>query len=193
MAERLVIATGNPGKLAEYRELLDHPEVELIAHDTNVAEDGDSYEANALLKARAAAAETGLPALGDDSGLEVEALGGFPGLRSARVAPTQPERTALLLERLKDLPRPWRAGFVAAVALAWPDGRETVARGSVEGEIVAERGEGGFGYDPVFLVPETGRTFAELGRSEKHRHSHRGRGLRALIATGALDPILAAR
>lgn len=190
MAERLVIATGNAGKLAEFRELLDHPDLELTGHDTRVAEDGDSYEANALLKARAAVAETGLPALGDDSGLEVEALAGFPGLRSARVAPTQPERTALLLARLKGVERPWRARFVAAVALAWPDGRETVARAAVEGEIVAERGEGGFGYDPLFLVPETGRTFAELGRTEKHRYSHRGRALGELLARGALDSIL---
>lgn len=188
-----MIATGNPGKLIEFQELLAHPEVELIAHATGVAEDGDTYEANALLKAQAAAAAMGLPALGDDSGLEVEALDGFPGLRSARVAPTQPERTALVLTRLQGQARPWRARFVAAVALAWPDGRSKVARGRAEGEIVEPRGEGGFGYDPVFLVPETGLTFAQLGRAEKHRRSHRGNALRALIETGALDPILGSR
>ena len=190
-AARLVVATGNPGKLDEYRELLDGGGVELVGHHAAVAEDGDTYEENALLKARAAAQATGLPAIGDDSGIEADALGGFPGLRSARVAPEQPERTRILLSKLEGKPRPWRARFVCAVALAWPDGRETVARGESEGEVVPEeRGRQGFGYDPVFLVPELGRTFAELSSREKHRWSHRGRAVEALRATGALDPIL---
>jgi len=185
---RLVIASGNEGKLRELRALLAGAGVELSGLDTGVAEDADSYAANAALKAEAACAAAGLPALGDDSGLEVEALGGLPGIRSARLAPTQPERERLLLGRLAGLARPWRARFVCALALAAPGRPTRVFTGVREGEVVEPRQGGeGFGYDPVFLVPEVGRTFAEMPPDEKRRWSHRGAAVRALLESGALD------
>ena len=109
---RLVIATGNTGKLREYRELLADSGFELVAFDSEVDEVGETYAENARLKAEAATLRSGLAALGDDSGVEVEALGGFPGIRSARLGPTQEERTAELLRRLEGKPRPWNARFV---------------------------------------------------------------------------------
>jgi len=156
---KLVIATGNTGKLREYRELLAETGLELIAFDTEVDEVGETYEQNASLKAETAAEQSGLPSLGDDSGVEVEALGGFPGIRSARLGPTQEERTAELMRRLEGRPRPWNARFVCVLALADPGKATEVFEGECRGEIVPEwRGEAGFGYDPVFLVPGTGRT-----------------------------------
>jgi len=151
---------------------------------------GETYEANAALKAEAAAALVGGPALGDDSGLEVDALGGAPGLYSARLAPTQGERNRVLLDRLAGAPRPWRARFVCVVVLSVP-GREARAfRGERLGEIVEARaGSHGFGYDPVFWVPELGRTFAEMDPQEKHRWSHRGAAVRALVQSGLLDEL----
>lgn len=185
--QRLVIASANPGKVAEYRELLDSPALELDGLDADVEETGDTYEANALLKARAAAAATGMPAIADDSGLEVDALGGEPGLHSRRLAASQAERNQLLWSRLCDVARPWRARFVCVLALATPDGEVETFRGEVEGELLPEtRGAGGFGYDPVFLVPELGQTFAEMGRAEKHRWSHRGRAVQQLLQSGSL-------
>lgn len=179
------MATGNVGKLREFRELL--PEFDLVAWGEEVEETGGSYDENALLKARAAATATGLPALGDDSGVEVEALGGEPGLLSKRLAATQPERNRELWRRLEPVSRPWRARFVAALALAWPDGRVAVFEGEAPGEILPEpRGDRGFGYDPVFYVPAAGRTFAELEGASKHAVSHRGAAVRALRASGAL-------
>jgi len=152
-----------------------------------VPEDADTYAANASLKAEAAAAAGGLPALGDDSGLEVEALDGYPGVRSARVAATQDERHRLLFDRLAGVPRPWRARFVCALALAVPGRPTRVFLGERPGEVVESRpGPSGFGYDPVFLVPEVGRTFAEMALDEKDLWSHRGVATRALLASGAL-------
>ena len=190
MAEgpRLVVATSNPGKLKEFAELL--PEFTLVAWADAVEEVGATYEENAVLKAVAASTATGLPALGDDSGLEVEALGGEPGLRSKRLAPTQEDRDRTLWERLRGTPRPWRARFVAALALAFPDGRKTVVRGVAEGEVLPERrGAQGFGYDPVFYVPEAEATFSELHGAGKHAVSHRGAAVRALRASGALSSL----
>ena len=150
-------------------------------------ETGATYAANAALKAEAAWRATGLPALGDDSGVEVEALGGEPGLHSRRLAPTQAERNAELWRRLASVPRPWRARFVAVLALA-PGPR--FFEGSVSGELLPEaRGSGGFGYDPIFLLPALGRTFAELSAEEKHAWSHRGRAARALLESGVLSSI----
>lgn len=155
-----------------------------------VDETGASYAENAILKAEAAAAATGRPALGDDSGLEVAALGGEPGLRSRRLAATQAERHQALWRRLDGVPPPWRATFVAVLALAVPGRRPALFEGRAEGQLLpAGRGGGGFGYDPVFLVPERGLTFAEMGRAEKHRFSHRGRAAAALIRSGALAGI----
>ena len=190
MAERrrLVIATGNAGKLREYRDLLAGAGVELVAFDSEVDEVGETYEDNARLKAESATGRSGLPALGDDSGVEVEALGGFPGIRSARLGPTQEERTAELLRRLEGKPRPWNARFVCVVALAEPGQGTQFFEGECRGEILPEwRGHAGFGYDPVFLVPGTGKTFGEMPPEEKRLYSHRSLAVRALLASGALD------
>ena len=189
---RLVIATGNAGKIGEYRELLANAGVELVAFDTEVDEVGETYSENARLKAEAALAKSGLPSLGDDSGLEVEALGGFPGLKSARLGATQKERTAELLRRLQGVPRPWKARFVCVIALAVA-GRDTrFFEGECRGEVVPEwRGEAGFGYDPIFLVPGTGKTFGEMPPEEKRRYSHRAAAARALLESGALSELSA--
>ena len=188
MAKRLVIASGNAGKLREYRALLAETGFELVAFDTDVDEVGEAYADNARLKAEAACSRSELPSLGDDSGVEVEALGGFPGLHSARLAPTQVERTAELLKRLEGKPRPWNARFVCVVALAAPGRPTEFFEGECRGEIVPEwRGQAGFGYDPIFLVPGTGRTFGEMPPEEKRKYSHRARAVRALLESGALQ------
>ena len=185
---RLVIASGNTGKLREYRDLLAGAGVELVAFDSEVEEMGESYTENARLKAEAARSRSGLPAIGDDSGIELESLGGFPGIRSARLGPNQKERTAELLRRLEGVPRPWKARFVCVIALAAP-GRETrFFEGECRGEVVPEwRGEAGFGYDPIFLVPGTGKTFGEMSPEEKRKHSHRAAAAKALLESGALE------
>jgi XTP/dITP diphosphohydrolase len=190
----LLIATGNAGKLGEYRSLLAGSGFDLIPFPTGVEEVGETYEENARLKAEAAVAERDAPALGDDTGIEVEALGGFPGPRAARLAPTQAERTAVLLDRLHDFPRPWRARFVCVIALASPRAQTLLFRGEREGEVVPEwRGSVGFGYDPVFFVPAAGRTFGEMDMEEKNRWSHRGEAIRLLTRSGALDRLAKAR
>src|SRR2546425_13023833 len=167
------MASGNAGKLREYRDLLSGAGVELVAFDSEVDEVGESYSENARLKAEAAAARSGLPSLGDDSGLEVVALEGFPGIKSARLGPTQKERTAELLRRLEGLPRPWQARFVCVIALAMP-GRDTrFFEGECRGEVVPEwRGEAGFGYDPLFLVARVGKNVCakSAGGEPKSRH-----------------------
>ena len=187
---RLVIATGNAGKIGEYRILLSGAGVELVAFDTEVEEVGETYAENARLKAEAALARSGLPSLGDDSGLEVEALDGFPGIKSARLGATQKERTAELLHRLEGVPRPWNARFVCVIALAMP-GRETrFFEGECRGEVVPEwRGEAGFGYDPIFLVPGTGKTFGEMAPDEKRKYSHRAAAARVLVESGVLSDL----
>ena len=184
---RLVIASGNAGKIGEFRQLLAPAGVELVAFDTEVDEVGRSYAENAALKAEAASARTGLPAIGDDSGVEVEALGGFPGLKSARLGPTQQERTTELLRRLAGVPRPWNGRFVSVIALAVPGQKTRFFEGDVRGEIVPEwRGTAGFGYDPIFEVPGTGKTFGEMPPEEKRKYSHRARAAQALLESGAL-------
>ena len=185
---RLVVASGNAGKIVEFRDLLAPAGFDLVAFDTDVDEAGKTYAENAALKAETAATRTGLPALGDDSGVEVDALGGFPGLRSARLGPTQKERTAELLRRLDGVPRPWNARFVSVIALAAPGHPTQFFEGEVRGEIVPEwRGTAGFGYDPIFLVPGTGKTFGEMPPGEKSKYSHRARAARALLESGALQ------
>jgi XTP/dITP diphosphohydrolase len=184
---RLVIATGNAGKLREYRDLLAETGFELVAFDPTVDEAGETYADNAGLKAEVALARSGLAALGDDSGIELEALGGFPGIRSARLGPTQKERTAELLRRLEGVPRPWHAKFVCVIALTAPGREPRFFEGECQGEVVPEwRGEAGFGYDPIFLVPGTGKTFGEMPLEEKRKYSHRARAARALLESGAL-------
>jgi XTP/dITP diphosphohydrolase len=185
---RLVLATGNAGKLREYRELLAEAGFELVAFDSGVEEVGGTYAENASLKAETACARSGLPSLGDDSGVEVEALEGFPGIRSARLGPTQQERTAELLRRLAGKPQPWNARFVCVLALGAPGQATQFFEGECRGEIVPEwRGEAGFGYDPIFLVPGTGKTFGEMAPEEKRLYSHRARAVRALLESGALE------
>lgn len=179
--------------MREFQELLQAgPKIAFEAFDTGVDENADSYEGNAWLKASAALRATGVAALADDSGLEVAALDGYPGLRTARIAPDQEARNRLVLGRLaaSGAPRPWCARFVCALALALPGMGPLVYRAEVDGEIVEPRdGGGGFGYDPLFLLPEVGRTFAELSPEEKHRRSHRGLAVRALLESGALGAI----
>ena len=187
---RLVIASGNAGKVHEYRDLLSGAGLELVAFDSEVDEVGDTYSENARLKAEDAATRSGLPSLGDDSGLEVEALDGFPGVRSARLAATQPERTAELWRRLDGRPRPWHARFVCVIALAVPGAEARFYEGECRGELLPEaRGRNGFGYDPVFLVPGTGKTFGEMPVEEKRKYSHRAAALRALLQSGVLAGI----
>ncbi len=189
---RLVIASGNAGKLREYRELLADTGFELVAFDSEVEEVGETYAENARLKAETACSRSDLPALGDDSGVEVEALGGYPGLRSARLGPTQEERTAELLKQLEGKPRPWSARFVCVIALAVPEHPTQFFEGECRGEIVPEwRGRAGFGYDPIFLVPGTGKTFGEMPPEEKQLYSHRARAVQTLLESGALDRLSA--
>jgi len=185
---RLVIASGNAGKIGEFRDLLAPAGFDLVAFDTDADEVGKTYAENAALKAETAASRTGLAALGDDSGVEVDALGGFPGLRSARLGPTQKERTAELLRRLDGVPRPWTGRFVSVIALAVPGRPTQLFEGEARGEIVPEwRGTAGFGYDPIFLVPGTGKTFGEMPPEEKRKYSHRAAAARALLESGALQ------
>ena len=188
MAERqLVLATGNRGKQREFEELLAGLDLHIIPFNSEVAETGTTYSANARLKAETASKRLGLAALGDDAGLEVEALNGFPGIMSARLGPTQKARTDALLARLKGVKRPWYAKFVCVLALAIPGRNTELYRGECPGEVIPEwRGEAGFGYDPIFLIPSAGKTFGEMTPQEKHRLSHRGAAVRALLHSGAL-------
>ena len=181
---KLIIATHNSGKAREIGEILANLPLEYLTLteaglSQDIAETGDSYAANALLKATFTARATGLPALGDDSGLEVDALGGRPGLHSARYAPTTPQRWAKLLSELKDVPWEKRtARFRCVIALAAPERDSVTVEGVCEGRMAFEpKGEGGFGYDPLFYLPDHGCTMAELPDEVKNRVSHRGRAM----------------
>ena len=185
---RIVVASGNAGKLAEFNCLLSDAGLEFVSQRElgvdDIEETGLTFIENALLKARHAARVTGLPALADDSGLCVDALGGAPGLYSARYAGSHGDAAAniaKLLRELDGLPEDRRgAHFHAVVVLLRhaDDPQPLVAEGSWRGRILeAPRGDGGFGYDPVFLDPESGRSAAELDPALKHRISHRGRAL----------------
>lgn len=183
---KLVIATSNPGKIREIAAVLAGTGIELLSladfpDMPEIVEDGFTFLENALKKARTTAAYTGLPALADDSGLMVDALGGEPGVRSARFAPTTDERNRKLLDLLRDVPDGKRtARFVCALALVRPDGFEWVTEGVAEGIITREpAGAAGFGYDPVFFYPPLGKTFAEISGPEKNAVSHRGKALEA--------------
>ena len=191
----IFLASRNTKKLAEMERILaEHlPGVRVLGLDDVSAyeepvEDEPTFEGNALLKARAGVAATGLPSVGDDSGLCVDALNGMPGVLSARWAGRAKDdarNNALLLEQLEDVPDERRtAHFTCAVALVWPAGREQVVHGRMDGRIIREaRGAGGFGYDVVFVADEhadAGLTTAELDPAEKDRISHRGRALREL-------------
>jgi XTP/dITP diphosphohydrolase len=196
---RLLIATRSAHKLDEIRSILgaDGPFEVISLDDVDLPPDPpddelepfDTFEANALSKARWYGRHSGLITVADDSGLEVDALDGAPGVRSKRFAPGDAvgaERDAAnnrhLLERLSGIPEAERtARYVCAVALVDPAGREEMLRGTVEGRILeAPAGQGGFGYDPLFYVPDLDRTFAQASPAEKHARSHRGRAFRAL-------------
>jgi XTP/dITP diphosphohydrolase len=208
---KLLIATNNQGKVKELHELLTGTEILLVTPadihlELDVHEDGSTYAENAAKKAIAFAQASGLISLADDSGLEVDALAGAPGLFSARYGSNNGEklsdagRRQFLLQNLKDKPRPWKARFHATIAVAIPEAlwsqaarrlsiREHTLTGTqapglhmfegyCPGEIIPEeRGAGGFGYDPIFLLPELGRTMAELSMDEKNRLSHRARAV----------------
>jgi XTP/dITP diphosphohydrolase len=190
----VVLATANPDKVAEITAILaEAAPVEILPRPAglaDVAETGDTLEANARLKALAVAAAAGHPAMADDTGLEVDALGGAPGVYSARYAGegvSYADNVAKLLAELGALPDGGgarRARFRTVALVAWPDGREILAEGTVEGRIAAAAsGDRGFGYDPVFEPDQgDGRTFAEMTSDEKHAVSHRGRAFRALAA-----------
>lgn len=191
---RLLVASRNAKKLKELRRVLDAAGIsgiELVGLDEvpdfpEAPETGATFEENALAKARDGAAATGLPCVADDSGLEVDALNGMPGVLSARWSGVHGEddaNTALLLAQLGDVPDERRgAGFVSACALAVPGGSESVVRGEWRGVIArTPLGENGFGYDPVFVPSGDGRSAAELTPEEKDAASHRGRALRLLI------------
>jgi XTP/dITP diphosphohydrolase len=194
-AAQLVMATRNPGKVRELREILKGLNIRLLSladfpELPEIPEEGATFRENAQAKAAAVARLTGLPALADDSGLEVAALGGRPGVFSARyagdvtfpAAPGDQDNWQKLLKEMAGVDLEARgARFVCEIALALPDGRLYHARGEVAGSIAdAPRGATGFGYDPVFLVPDYGATMAELGPKIKNRISHRARALAAL-------------
>ena len=179
----LLLATNNPGKVAEIKALLDGLGLRLLipsdlALSLDVIEDGQTYAENAMKKALAFAQAGSIIALADDSGLEVDALGGQPGLHShrfyAKPDATDADRRAYLLSLLRGKPSPWTARFKATVAVALPTGQVQLATGQCEGVIIPqERGSNGFGYDPIFLLPGTGRTMAELEMDDKNNLSHR--------------------
>ena len=188
---KLLVATGNRGKLKEIRRLLDGADIEIVGLDQlenppDVVEDGDTFSANARKKALEMAAFSGYLTLADDSGLVVDALDGAPGVYSARYAGEQGDDAANNARLLKEMDRvpdeKRQAAFHCVVALAWPDGRCETYAGQISGVILrSARGEDGFGYDPLFLVPEYGRTTAELSLDIKNRISHRGSALRKVI------------
>jgi XTP/dITP diphosphohydrolase len=191
---RLVVASANPDKVAEIAAILEPAGVELVPRPgsvPDVVEDAETLEGNARLKAVAIAHAVGEPAVADDTGLEVDALGGAPGVRSARYAgedATYADNVARLLAELAAVdartPKQRRARFRTVALVRWPDGTEVAVDGVVDGHLTLDpRGEAGFGYDPLFVPDDgDGRTFAEMTSAEKHAVSHRGRAFRALAA-----------
>ena len=193
---KLLIATHNPGKIREFRLLLAPLGAELcfpsdLGLHIKVVEDGSTYADNASRKALAFVPASGLITLADDSGLEVDALGGAPGIRSARYAPGRDtDRVAALLSQLRDVPWEQRAArFRCVVVIAMPTGEIYNAEGVCEGQIAFEpTGQGGFGYDPIFYLPRHDCTMAQLAQKEKNRISHRARAIEAAMPT--LDRLL---
>jgi XTP/dITP diphosphohydrolase len=191
MVDKILLATMNPNKVREIRSLLRDLPVEVLAPgeagiSLQVLEEGKTYAENAGKKALAFACASGLISLGDDTGLEVDALGGAPGLYSARYFPqagaTDADRRAYLLKNLRGMPRPWTARFRCCAAVAAPDGTVIVTEGICKGEIIPEeRGRHGFGYDPIFLITSIDKTMAELTLEEKNKLSHRAYAVRAAI------------
>jgi XTP/dITP diphosphohydrolase len=193
--DRLVLATHNPGKVRELEAMLQPLGIEVIASAAlglpEPVEDGESFAANARIKAHAAAKASGLPVLADDSGLVVQGLDGRPGVHSARWADPDKDFSRAMARVRDELVRRYgrfevaepAAAFVAVLCLAWPDGHEELALGRVEGLLVdPPRGAGGFGYDPMFQPDGHAQTFAEMGVADKQALSHRGRAFRRLLA-----------
>lgn len=188
---KLLLATTNHGKITEFSSLLSDLKIELVTPadiglNLDVDETGSTYQENAELKALKFSQASHLPVLSDDTGLEVEALGGIPGIHSARFIKsphaTDRDRRKLLLEKLSTHPRPWKARFVCVATLLVP-GQSPISReGECPGEIIPEeRGEHGFGYDAIFLINGTTKTMAELSLQEKNSLSHRAKAVRALF------------
>ena len=189
---KVVLASHNPHKLVEIREILQPLGIDVVLESelgvaVEVEETGTTFAENAYLKAKAVMEATGLPALADDSGIAVKALGGAPGIYSARYGgdPTLDDwgRLQLLRQNTAQVPDGQRqAKFVAAIALVYPDGRQIAVQGEVHGELLRQPvGEGGFGYDPIFYYPPAGKSFAQLTAEEKNQVSHRARALRSLV------------
>lgn len=189
---KVVLASKNQHKLVEISAILSKLDIELVLEselgvDIDVEETGTTFEENSFLKASAVMQATGLPALADDSGIAVDALNGEPGIYSARYGFDDSlddwGRLLLLLKNMENVPDEKRTGrFVCVITMVYPDGRTVQARGEAEGLILREaRGEGGFGYDPIFYYPPAGVTFAELPAEEKNKVSHRANALKALF------------
>lgn len=187
--EKLIVASNNGKKLKEFEAILGSRFAIVSMHDAGIDEDieetGTTFEENALIKARFVAERTGCAAIADDSGLEVDALGGAPGVYSARYCGRHGDdeaNNALLLKNLEGVSAPRTGRYVAAIALVRPGKPEIVRRGTCDGEVLfAPRGQGGFGYDPLFQC-ETGETFSELSVETKNAISHRRRGIEAVLA-----------
>lgn len=188
--KKIIFATGNKDKMREIREILSDCDVDIQSMkeagiNVDIVEDGKTFEENALIKAKAVAEHTDAIVLADDSGLEIDYLNKEPGIYSARYMGEDTSyriKNANLIERLNGVPDEKRtARFVCAVAAAFPDGSVKTVRGTMEGRIgYEEKGENGFGYDPIFYLPEYGCTSAELSMEEKNKISHRGKALRAI-------------
>jgi XTP/dITP diphosphohydrolase len=181
---RLLLATRNAHKLREFERLLPGVELDPLPDEVDTPpEDGETYADNALIKARAAAAQTGRAAIADDSGIEAEALGGAPGVRTARYAGEDATDEENLAKFEREVPAGSPLRYVCAIAHVGPDGAETVLSGTCEGTMAASRaGVRGFGYDPIFVPDGESRTMAELSDAEKDLISHRGHAARALGA-----------
>ncbi len=189
--QKLLIASSNPGKFIEIASLLEKLPIKVVkpqdlSLSLDVEESGSTYLENAHIKAMAYCQASCLPALADDTGLEVEVLGGQPGLYSARFSSDPSaqdhDRRQLLLEKIRPFPRPWKARFVCCAVLAHPNGECQHAMGTCSGEIIPnERGRAGFGYDAIFFFSEIGKTMAELTLKEKNSLSHRAKAIRAII------------
>ncbi|MDY2790001.1 MAG: XTP/dITP diphosphatase [Lachnospiraceae bacterium] len=191
MSKRIIVATGNAGKMKEFKEVLGDLDADIVSMkeagiEEDVEENGTTFEENALIKARAIAKKaTDAIVLADDSGLEIDYLNKEPGIYSARYLghdTSYDYKNKVILEKLKDVPKEQRsARFVCALAAVFPNGKEVVKRATIEGEIGYEiAGENGFGYDPIFFVPEYGVTTAELTMEQKNAISHRGKALRMI-------------
>lgn len=190
--KRILFATGNENKLTEVREILCHADLAVVSMreagiDIEIVEDGNSFRENALIKARAVCAASGEPAMADDSGLVVDALGGEPGIYSSRFMGEDTSysvKNQAIIDRLQGVPEEKRtARFVCACACVFPDSRELVAEETFEGHIAhSASGSNGFGYDPIFYLPGRGCTSAELSPEEKNAISHRGKAIRKMRA-----------